>query len=123
MIEAEFKHSEGILYAKASGILSFDEMRKKFAETLTNNNLPQHLRILEDATTAEVDFPVEKVPEFKHTIEAISSGFTFIKHAVVLDSPKNTAYAYILQNEVVFLNYTLKAFSSLKAAKSWLLLG
>ena len=121
MIEFNFNKSEQILYVECSGEIEIDDMFKYVKKLGNDDTLPRKLLILEDAKKSYVQFTEKQLPELITKLEVILPKYKTIRHAVIHSEPLNTAYAIILDNKVEKENYRLKVFSTVQAARKWLI--
>ena len=122
MIEFNFNKSEQILYVECSGKIEIDDMFQYVKKLGNDDTLPRKLLILEDARKSDVQFTEKQIPELITKLEVILPKYKTISHAVIHSDPLNTAYAIILENKVEKENYRLNVFSTVQAAKKWLII-
>lgn len=122
MIEFNFNKSEQILYVECSEKIEIEDMFQYVKKLGNDDTLPRKLLILEDARKSDVQFTEEQLPELITKLEVILPKYKTINHAVIHSDPLNTAYAIILNNKVEKNNYRLKVFSTVQAAKKWLII-
>ncbi len=122
MIEFNFNKSEQILYVECSGKIEINDMFKYVKKLGNDDTLPRKLLIIEDARKSDVQFTEKQLPELVTKLEDILPKYKTIRHSVIHSDPLNTAYAIILDNNVEKENYRLKVFSTVQAAKKWLII-
>jgi hypothetical protein len=109
-----------IIYVKQEGIVHIENMMLGISFLRDNKFLPKNLRILEDSTNVEITFTIKDVKLLVEALNEATQSFNSVKHAVILNSPKNTVFAMILTSKKLMKNYELNVFSSVSAALSWL---
>ena len=119
MIIEKLNDNGFILDVKTNPKVSIDDMLGGL-EYLNNMELPRELRILEDATDAIVSFGINDIELLMKKMYNIAKKYTFIRHAVIHNSPKNTAFTMLMQQNKIASNYSLEVFSTKKSALKWL---
>ena len=83
-------------------------------------DLPSKIRILEDARGVKVRFSKDEVPEIVDELHKNAPNFTLVKHAVLLDNAKNTAFGILIEKRNKADNYQIEIFSTEESALNWL---
>ncbi len=109
-----------VVFARTPKIVGFEDMINGMEFIESNESLPRELRIIEDATGSEADFSIAELRKLIDKMQSVSAGYKFIKHAVIHDNPKNTAFAYIVQNQKRSSNYNLQVFATREGAINWI---
>jgi hypothetical protein len=117
-----FNPNDGILYTRSAEISSLEAMLQGLNAIASNKILPRNLRILEDGTGARVNFPATDIPVLVSGLEQVLVEYQSIRHAVVHNDPKNTAYAILVDHLMKNEKYDLKVFSTFEAARKWVML-
>lgn len=120
MIEKQRDKQGILLKVKTNSSVSLEDMLQGLDILQKDDSLPRDLRILEDATGVEVKFTRKDIRTLITGITEVALNYHSIRHAVVQDSPKNTALALLLKHRNTSPNYSIAVFSTLKAAKHWL---
>jgi len=120
MVKALFDENSGILDVRFAGDVSISELVDYIDATRSNKHYPRVLKILTDATHAEMNFSpadLEKVvaANFK-SLEQYKS----IIDAIVIDSPRETAISMFYQDLAKTNKYKFEVFSTRGIALSWL---
>ena len=115
-----FSIVEGIIYAKTARLVDFDYMKAKIEAVLNEPNLPNKLKILEEANGVVAEFTPSEIEELTVLMRKLALRFSSIHHAVIHDNPINTAFTMLLSDLVSSTNYYLSPFSTVKAAEAWL---
>lgn len=116
-----FNFVDGIIYAKTLGIVDFNYMKSRIELVLNDVNLPSKIKILEVANGVLANFSSAEIEELTNLIRIMALRFESIHHAVVHDNPVNTAYAMLLADLASGTSYYLTPFSTVEAAKVWLI--
>ena len=119
MISIHFDKADGMITIVSKGEISFEEMLGA-PDILTRENLPKNLKILEDASEAELNFNDERIPEIIQNLITQSAHLNSVKHAVIQRTPINTAISMMAERELRESHYHLKTFFSKDAALRWL---
>jgi len=109
------------IYCVDGDTVSFESMSTAINYLEEDTTLPRELRILEIALDTRATFTIHDVKVLYHRMKEAALKYTFIKHAVVHNSKKNTAYALFVETLTRHARYELRVFSSVKAAERWLL--
>ncbi len=109
------------LYCVDGDTVSFESMNNAITYISEDTTLPRELRILEVALNTVATFNIHEVKVLFHYMKETALKYTFIKHAVVHNSKKNTAYSLFVESLSRHTRYELRVFSSVKAAEKWLL--
>ena len=120
MIENRIETSGVYLWVKTNPMINLENMISSSDFLVNEENLPEVLRILEDATDSVVSFGVRDFEKLADRINKVSEKFKIIKHAVIHNSPKNTAFTLYFKNNYVNNRYKLEVFSTFEAASNWL---
>jgi len=78
------------------------------------------LRIFEDATNSKITFSVNEIDILVKNMNETVQKFEMIKHAVVHDSPDNTALTILIEQSNINKNYVVQIFSTKEGALDWL---
>jgi hypothetical protein len=112
--------TDGVLYATTQGTIDFNYMKSRIEAVYSEKDLPDKIKILEEAHGAIAEFSPEEIEELTVLMKKLASRFTSIHHAVIHDNPINTAFTMLLSDLVSTTNYHLLPFSTVAAAKTWL---
>lgn len=88
---------------------------------LSNDCLPQKIRILEDARDSVITFSTTDIDRLTEKMQEVSKKHMSIQHAVIHNSPINTAFALLIADTKNNAKYQLQVFSTIESANSWLL--
>ena len=117
-----FDEGNKILYLWINGEIDLKEMLKLQDIILDTENLPSTLRILEISSRAISLLSVNDVELALNAMNEKTKRFKLVKHAVIQDSPINTAQTMLAELYADKRYYTVKVFSTEIAAKNWLML-
>jgi hypothetical protein len=120
MIEKKVDKEGVILHVKSNVIVKLENMLNGLEYLKKDKTLPRNLRIFEDATNAEVAFNINDIDILIEKMHEVVQEYNTIRHAVLHDSPKSTAFAMIIERKKIDTNYMLKIFSTTYAAFKWL---
>jgi len=120
MIETNFNKEEGILYVTTKGNVKINDMFNGIDLLANMTDLPEVLRIFDNAATSIAAFNVSDIELMVIKIRERLGKFKSIRHAVVHTDPLSTAYAVIARKKIEMFNYHLEVFSSEQAAIKWL---
>ncbi len=123
MVTFNYNEFDKILHVKANGVLEISDMVEASKYLLTNTQLPRKLRIIEDAIEATSNFSVSDMHILTENIEEITKHYINIRHAVIHDSPKSFALSFLMVKLISDKKYSFQSFSTLEAAKIWVMKG
>ena len=87
---------------------------------LDNEELPRNLLILEDARLARPEFSPEDLSRIAEKQKKLFPLYHSIRHAVIHNTPENTALAMVFEQKYISPAYKLKVFSTEEGALIWL---
>ena len=109
------------MYVHLEGVVTIDEMTRLSTAIVGEYELPGMLRILE---FAHAELAKISLADLYQSVAAFMkkncSKFEIVRHAVVTDNPLVTAYILLLGEELRDSNYSIRLFSTERAAKLWL---
>jgi hypothetical protein len=108
------------LYRKVKPVVYLEDMLETITYFKNPEGLPSNLRVLEDARDIKVKFGIKVVPDIIKEAIQVMSQYEIVKHAIVYNSAVYTAYGLLAEKIVSTQTYSIKAFSSISAARSWL---
>jgi hypothetical protein len=123
MVAFTYNEFDKILYVNANGVLEISDMVEASKYLLTNTQLPRMLRIIENAIGATSNFSVPDIHILAENLEETTKHYINIRHAVIHDSPKNFALSFLMDKLISDKNYSFQSFSTLEAAKFWVMKG
>ena len=122
MIEKREDKIGQYLYSLDGDVVTLESMLESIKLIEEDFSLPRELRILEDATNSRATFNIHDVKNIYLKMKKAAENYTYMKHAVVHNSKKNTAYALFVETLTRHARYELRVFSSMRAAEKWLLI-
>ena len=122
MISYYFNQSNNYLETKIEGPTNLTEIVELAKNTLGSKSYPRELKVLDDERNAEYLFTTEDLNKIWDAVLENIDNFTSIKHALLADSPKETAITYLF-SQMASKNkkYKLNVFSTPAKAIDWLL--
>jgi len=120
MITVKFNEATGILDSKYTGEVTLDEIVDYIVSTKENISYPRFLKILTDATQAEMNFPGDALSTIVDENNKSLERYDTIVDAIVIDSPRETALSLLYKELSRSLKYRFKVFSTREAATEWL---
>lgn len=121
MITFKYDQEQGILEVKYSGQITIEELNNYGEQIYKDKSLPRRLKILTDVSDGYYNINPSEFPELNKNLEIHLSVYEHIKAAFVHSKPRETAYALIISQENSIANYERKVFSTMSAARRWLL--
>lgn len=120
MVSAKFNHRTAILESKFEGELTVKELIECSIIVKENATYPRFLKKLIDSKNAYVNFSSNELSIVAEEHHKIVEKYDYIVTAIILDTPKETAYAMLFQNLVKNNKSKFQLFSTREAAISWL---
>jgi len=120
MLKKLFDKSGLLLFVKNNSDVKLEDLLNSSDYLINDKTLPRDLRIIEDARSSKVKFSFTDLNILIEKTHEVSIQYTRIRHAVIHDSPKNTALALLFQRKNTSKNYYLGVFSTEEAALNWL---
>jgi len=123
MIELFFDKESKTLHVKESDKINFDDKQKYLSEAIKLLKKHKTIKILQNSLEASLEFSenTDAIEEFKRTVtEKITGKGFIIYHAVVYNTPKETAASIIYRGFLPVENYFHQIFSTVEAAETWL---
>ena len=116
-----FDPSDGVLYTRSADNTNLEDMLRGISSLKSNKTLPRKLKIVEDGRGVLVTFPVKDLVVLAKQLVLALDEYTSIRHAVIHDNPKNTAFAVLIGQQVKHGKYSLQVFSTYEAAREWVI--
>lgn len=120
MIEYSFNSEEQIMYARFSGVVTFDELLEHVSPKADRQNYPKYLKVLTNARSAKLDIKPTELRLIKNQLLETTKNFDKLIDAFVVEGPMETALSMMYMELDKLSNYEFKVFSSLEAAMHWL---
>lgn len=120
MLDYNFDKCENILHVKAIGEIDFPNYINGLKKLTTDSELPGKIKILEDMRELITNPDVKVIGYMSEGLNSVSSRFTRVRHALIIDNPAYTAFALILKARLNHESYTMNIFSTREAAYNWL---
>jgi hypothetical protein len=121
MINVEYKSDKDILDVVLTGKIHFAQMKEYCLTLLRSISTPKHIRILEDASQAELAYDIDDAERLGTILEAEFKKSFRVSHALIRRNPIDTAYGIIRMKTNTNDHYHLKVFSSVENGRNWLL--
>lgn len=121
MIESQFNSDSGYLETRLFGDVTKSEVVDYVSELRDPaNNYPSKLKIITDATEAEMGFSRKELGDILDVVNAHPGIYTSIKDAMIMTNPRATAFSMIIELFTKKSPYQVKIFSTREAATEWL---
>lgn len=98
MVFAKFNHQTAILESKFEGELTIKELVACSLTIKENASYPRFLKILIDSKKAIANFPSNDLSLLAEEHHKVFEKYDYIVTAIILDTPKETAFAMLFQN-------------------------
>lgn len=121
MIRTTYDSANCILHSEFSGPITLNELMDYFYELATNSNLPDSFYYFEDHTEADFVFKAKDLKKVTRLVNTCIKRFKYIKVAIVLSKPKETAYSILALQHIKFPALNALVFSTREAATEWLM--
>lgn len=109
MIRIHFNREESTITIESKGAVSYKEMLEA-PNILTREDIPNNIKILEDASEAEPVFSDDKIPEIVQNLITKSAHLSYVKHAVIQRTPINTAISMMAERRASRIALPFKNF-------------
>lgn len=120
MVSAKFNHRTAILESKFVGKLTVEELMACSITIKESASYPRFLKKLIDFKKAIVNFSSNELSILADEHHKIVEKYDYIVTAIILDTPKETAFAMLFQNLAKNNKSKFQLFSTREAAISWL---
>ena len=120
MVSAKFNHRTAILESKFEGELTLKELIECSITIKENATYPRFLKKLIDSKKAFVNFSSNELSLLADEHYKIVEKYDYIVTAIILDTPKETAFAMIFQSLIKNNKSKFQLFSTREAAVRWL---
>ena len=120
MVSAKFNHRTAILESKFEGELTVKELIACSITIKENASYPRFLKELIDSKDAIVNFSSNELSLLAEEHHKVVEKYDYIVTAILLDTPKETAFAMLFQNLIKNNKSKFQLFSTREAAISWL---
>ena len=115
------KDSKGdYLYIKSDDIITLESKINLLESFKKNKALPRNLRIFDSAGSSKLSFILSGVRELMKKATEVTEEFDSIKYAIILNTALYVAYVIFAETITANSKFSIKVFSTLKAAKIWL---
>lgn len=120
MVFAKFNHQTAILESKLEGKLTINELIESSHTIKENASYPRFLKILIDSKKAIANFSSNDLSLLADEHHKVVEKYDYIVTAIILETPKETAFAMLFQNLIKNGRSKFQLFSTREAAISWL---
>lgn len=121
MIHTSYQKEENILHMDRKGEIKIQELFTQVQETVSNYKDIKCLYILDDARESKPQFSARDYPNLSKKISAGLVNFKEVRHAILVDSPMNTALGILFESIANKIqSYSFKTFFQEEAAREWL---
>ena len=120
MVISEFNNETGFLDSRFEGTVTTKQIVDYIDATKENTTYPRVLKILTDATKADMVFYHEELSLIVEANFKSLEQYEYIIDAIVLSSPKETALSLLYQELSKTNKYKFQVFSTREAAIEWL---
>lgn len=120
MISTNFNPSNNILEVKYIGKVSLQEIVDYISVTKTTSEYPRTLKILTDATKANMLFSPDDVQTIVDANNESLQNYDYIIDAIIVTNPNETALSLFFKLLSENKKYKFKVFSDTQAATIWL---
>lgn len=121
MIEVEYRPEIGLLDVMITGKIQFSQMKEYCLNLLRGVTVANGIRILEDASSAELQYDVDDAKKLGFIMESELGQHLFVRHALIRRNPLDTAFGMIRIQNNTSDRYQLKVFSTPEYGRNWLL--
>ena len=120
MVHFEFDSKLQVLNCRMTDAICLDDIID-FIETIIRvDDLPFNLKMVINMLNARVDFDIEDFQKIIDANNKLFEKYESVRHAIIINSPKDTAFALYYKEINIKDNYFFKVFSTTKAAQEWI---
>ena len=120
MINTKLHEHSKILETTIEGDITCDEMVGYIEDIMNNPDYPLKLKILTDATKANMVFGPDEIPRIIEAINKSLEKYDSITEALVVSRPNETALTIFFKLLSEKSTYSINAFATEKNAREWL---
>ena len=120
MVIAEFNQETGILDTRFEGSITTQQLVNYIDATKENTSYPRTLKILTDATKADMIFHHQELELIVEANFKSLERYDCIIDAIVIDAPKEMALSMLYKELSKTNKYKFQVFSTREAAIAWL---
>jgi len=120
MVSAKFNHRTAILESKLEGKLTVKELIACSVTIQENASYPRFLKKLIDSKKAIANFSSNELALLAEEHFKIVEKYDYIVTAIILETPKETAFAMLFQNLIKNNKSKFQLFATREAAINWL---
>ncbi|MCT4601776.1 MAG: hypothetical protein N4A59_02575 [Marinifilum sp.] len=121
MINVEYRSDSNLLDVVLVGKIQFAQMEEYCLNLLKGKTNANHIRILEDASMAELIYDSDDAERLGAILQAELGQKIMVKHALIRRNPIDTALGMIRVQNNSCDRYQLKVFSTAENGREWLL--
>ncbi len=120
MFFTKYNHRTAILESKFEGYLTVEELIESSLAIKENESYPRFLKILIDSKKAIANFSSNELSILAEEHFKVIEKYEYIVIAIILDTPKETAFAMLFQNLIKNSRSKFQIFSTKAAATNWI---
>ena len=120
MVFAIFNHQTAILESKFEGKISVNDLVECSLNIKANKSYPRFLKILIDSKKAIANFSSNELALLAEEHFKIVEKYDYVVTAIILETPKETAFAMLFQNLIKNNKSKFQLFATREAAIKWL---
>ncbi len=120
MITTNFNAHKGIIETNFEGDVTIKEIVDYIITTKENESYPRFLKILTDATEANMDFTLDDLSIIVEENSKSLEKYDTIIDAIIIEKPKETALTFMYQRLAKNNKYRFKIFYTKAGAIKWL---
>ncbi|PXY03219.1 hypothetical protein DF185_03810 [Marinifilum breve] len=121
MINVEYRPESDLMDVVLTGKIQFAQMKEYCLNLLRGVSTPNCIRILEDASSAELQYDIDDAENLGSIIESELGQKLIVRHALIRRNPLDTAFGMIRVQSNSCDRYQLKVFSTPENGRHWLL--
>ncbi|MDQ2178435.1 hypothetical protein [Marinifilum sp. D714] len=121
MINVEYRPESDLLDVVLTGKIQFAQMKEYCLNLLKGITTPNCVRILEDASSAELLYDIDDAESLGSIIESELGQQLTVRHALIRRNPLDTAFGMIRIQNNTSDRYQLKVFSIPENGRHWLM--
>ncbi len=123
MLELSFDKENNILRTITGDIIGIEDMLRHYNTIIESDSLPRKLNVLINCSGTGCTTKPDEIEIFYNKVKTAVSKYDWIKEAILVDKPYETAFVVLFERLIQIEKYKFKVFHTESAAMRWLMGG